>query len=82
MPVKDPVIPMADKVFAPRWGKRGGCENCQCREECERRRDLDLWPLCCLPTRREVALAYIDGRLAIDGKLPRWLPDLVEKMTR
>jgi len=69
--------------YAPLYGvmMRGGCERCPRYEECKQRQRLDLWPLCCLPTRREVALAYRDGRIGHDDRMPKWLPDLVKELT-
>jgi len=68
--------------LAPLWGQKGGCESCGQSDECWRRmRDLDLWPLCQVPTRREVALAYRDGRIGFDGNLPEWLPGQVKELS-
>jgi hypothetical protein len=83
--VVDHVLLLADPLpeLAPLWGTGGGCVNCGHEAECRRRIDqLDLWPLCQTPTRRDVALAYVDGRIGFDGKLPEWLPEMVQELTR
>jgi len=78
------VFPLADPIplLAPLWGQGGGCANCGHETECRRRIDqLDLWPLCQIPTRRDVAMAYLEGRIGFDGDMPEWLPETVEELT-
>jgi len=81
--VRQPSVPLAGAEFAPRYGIRvmGGCEDCPEIDECRRWIDLGLWPLCCRPMQHEVALAYRDGRIAFDGDMPEWLPELVRELT-
>ena len=76
------VVPLAGPRFAPLMGWRSsGCtELCPGYGECCRRQELGLWPLCCVPTRHEVALAYRDGLIGFDGDMPEWLPGLVEEL--
>lgn len=69
---------LAGRVFAPMLGI-SGCP-CQRIDECRRRLALDLWPLCQIPTRLDVALAYVHGRIGFDGNLPDWLPELAEEL--
>jgi len=82
--IQDHVFPLAEpsNELAPRWGYGGGCAYCGHEDECRRRVELlDLWPLCQVPTRLDVALAFIDGRIGFDGHLPEWLPGVVEELT-
>jgi len=78
----DHVKPLAGLDYAPMRGKSTkGCMICKKHDECRRRQLQDLWPLCCIPTRLEVALAYRDGRIGHDDNMPEWLPDLVQELT-
>jgi len=72
---------LADPIYAPLWGVKIGCDRCKNIKECQRRQSQDLWPLCCIPTRLEVALAYRDGRIGHDDNMPEWLPELVKELT-
>lgn len=75
--------PLAGHDFAPRFGGRAlgtntDCVSCVDYAECKGRQANNLWPLCCLPTRVEVALAFRDGKIGFDHNMPEWLPELVE----
>ena len=80
-PDGDHIRPLADLQYAPMRGiYTSGCHTCDKLEECQRRQALELWPLCCIPTRHEVALAYRDGRIGHDDNMPDWLPELVKEL--
>ena len=74
------ILPLAGSEMAPLYAQRCGCEHCADLAECKRRQLMDLWPLCCIPTRREVAIAYRDGRIGLDGNAPEWLAGMLEEV--
>jgi hypothetical protein len=78
--------PLANQEFAPRYGgldansNKGCTSSCPDYEQCKQRQFENLWPLCCLPTQMEVALAYRDGKIGFDHNVPEWLPEMVERI--
>lgn len=71
---------LAGPEFAPRRGIKIGCTDCKEYEDCKQRLEKDLWPLCCLPTRMEVFLAYREGKIGFDDNMPKWLPELMKEI--